>query len=211
MSTTATMSKEQARELEKQFEDSLRAMGVLVPGERRVSTRYGHMQWEVDYPNVPDYRHHSVPLDKRNYGVVLITGESRYSTPRRKKAIHRELPDMLDRVAKLVNMSRERLLKNDDEKMMRAQKDFDRSWCAHRHGLTCKLINGRFHALVRVGANEIWQDDVEYAVSHDTLVFKSEIGKVNRWITIETLQKLLDHGVLLNPADVKFVSDTEGC
>ena len=80
-----SMSREQAQELEKQFTDALRAMGVLAPGERRVSTRYGHMQWEVDYPNMPGYRHNSMPLDKRNYGVVLITGEGRWSTPRRKR------------------------------------------------------------------------------------------------------------------------------
>lgn len=201
------MTQQQARELRDRFVAELHRLGIIPSNERSVPYEFGRVDWEVRYGPVPGYRYHRIPEDKRNWGVSLSTGESRYSTPRRKKTLHRNLPTLVDRVVKVVNAKRDSMLRDDVAKMAKAQKDFDRGWCAHRKGLTCKLINGRFHALVRVGGSDIWQDDVEYAVSHDTLVFKSEIGKVDRWITIETLQLLLDKGVLLNPKEVKFVGD----
>lgn len=197
------LNREQARSLQQQLIVALREMGIMDP--ERTSTQPGWpVEFRVDYPNVTGYKHRRVPEGEQNWGVVLITGESRHSNPPKRKKIHRDLPSMLERVARVVNARRGDLMTRDDNLMDIAQKDFDRGWCAHRRGITCKLINGRFHALVKVGAEEIWQDDVEYSTSHDTLVFKSDIGKVDRWITIETLQKLLDLGVLLNPKDVKF-------
>jgi hypothetical protein len=202
------LNRDQARALRDQLIVALREMGIMDP--ERTAPRIGWpVEFRVDYPNVTGYRHSRVPDREQNWGVVLITGESRHSEPPKRKRIYRELAPMLERVAVVVNARRKELMRHDDNLMDIAQRDFDRGWCAHRRGITCKLINNRFHALVRVGAEEVWQDDVEYSTSHDTLVFKSDIGKVDRWITIEALQKLLDLGVLLNPKDVKFATTTD--
>lgn len=196
------MTIEQARELERQLTDRLRAMGLIELRGHGVASKYAEVSIGVDYPH---QRGRTAARHERDYGVVVTTGLYRNSTPPRKKKIHRELDTAIAQIVKEVNaIAPEKLNKRGEREMDAAQKDFDRGWCAHRRGITCKLVNGVFHVLVKVGSDEVWQNDVEYAPSHDTLVFRSEIGKIDRWITIEALQKLLDRGVLLNPADVQF-------
>lgn len=200
------MTRDEARQLERNLIAALRQAGLIDdPRSNSVSNRFANVEISIDYPRVKTYTSHArVPEAERDYGVVVTTGMYRHSTPPRKKRIHRDLVTAMAQIAKEANAHTESLTKRGERLLDKAQKDFDRGWCAHRRGITCKLINGTFHALVRVGETEVWQDDVEYSTSHDTLVFKSEIGKVDRWVTIETLQMLLDRGVLLNPADVKF-------
>lgn len=202
--TPSVMTRVQARELERQLVEALRHVGLIPAGRSSVSTDYGWIQWSVDYPSKPGHQRRYMPEAEKNYAVVVTTGESRHSKPPRKKKYHRELQPMLDQIIGTANFHRDMRVRGDEYKMALAQKDFDRGWCAYRRGIICKMIDGRFHALVRVGTEEVWQDKVRYASSHDTLVFKSDIGKVNRWVTVEMLQLLLDKGALLNPKDVKF-------
>jgi hypothetical protein len=196
------MTRDQARELERNLTTRLREMGIIVdPHGRDIPRKYGEVSYTVDYVHRRGQR---IPESERNYGVAVTTGMYRSSTPPKTRKVHHNLESAVSQIVREVNAQTETLTKRGFRLIEKAQKDFDRGWCAHRRNLTCKLINGTFHVLIRIGADEVWQDDVEYSTSHDTLVFKSEIGKVDRWITIETLQLLLDRGVLLNPVDVKF-------
>jgi hypothetical protein len=201
------MTRDEARALEGRVVDRLRAMGIIEAQGISVPGKYGTVELSVDYSwDRKMYKRHRVPADQRDYGLVVITGQYRSSTPPKRKRLHREVEPAIAQIVREVNASvADKLPKKGERLMDTAQKDFDRGWCAHRRGIECKLINGTFHALLRAGTEEIWQDDVEYAPSHDTLVFRSEIGKLDRWITIEALQKLLDRGVLLNPKEVTFV------
>jgi hypothetical protein len=201
----ANMTRDQARALQGHLVEALRRLGLVEPDATGVPNKYGHVEFTVDYSwDRTMFKRHRVPDVDRNYGLVVKTGQYHNSTPPRRRKLHRDLEPALAQITREVNAHVENCIKRGERYMDKAQKDFDRGWCAYRKGIECKLINDTFHALVRVGKEEVWQDDVEYAVSHDTLVFRSEIGKVDRWITIEVLQLLLDRGVLLNPADVKF-------
>ena len=203
------MTLQEARQLKGALEQRLATMGLIDPARMSagVPSGYGVVNIGVDHPTpkgTPHRRRSYIPEADKNYGVAVTTGEYRHSNPPRKKKIHHALDTAVAQIVKEVNAHRDHLVHRDTRKLEKATKDFNRGWCAHRRGLACKLVGGNFHVLVKVGDEEVWQNDVEYSTSHDTLVFKSDIGKVNRWVTIETLQLLLDRGALLNPADVKF-------